>query len=268
MCETFCRFHGIDLNGDKSELHVVNPKGSSIPITWGPTPAHPKGLVAEKLTSPVKSLGVWFDMNSSWDTQYKVLTDKLQEMLGKLRHTSASSGLIVHGINTTVIPTISYPLQVAAMSATRLTKLDSTIRQAFKSAAKVARSTPSDAFYLPKADLGWGIRSLVDLGNSLTVRLMVEGLNGSDLETGELSDLAKVVRAGRDRHMRAQKGSPRGGHAPTKPRFLPRLQQSSLHARAAEAAAALGIRIEETAEYMRTARVGVKDLRAARKEEI
>ena len=266
MCETFCRFHGIDLNGDKSELHVINPKGSSRPITWGPTPAHPEGMVAEALTTPVKSLGVWFDMDGSWDTQYKVLRDKLQAMLGKLQHTSASPGLIVHGINTTVVPTIAYPLQVAAVSSTRLYELDTLIRKAFKSAAKVAQSTPSDAFYLPKRDLGWGIRSLVDLGNSMAVRMMMEGLNGLDSETGELSDLAKVIRAGRDRHMRAQKGPIRGGHAPSQPRFLPRLKVG-LHSRVAEAAADLGIRIEETKADMRVLHVGYKDLKAARKEE-
>lgn len=142
MCQTFCEFHGVALNKSKSELYAINPKIGRSPIKWRETESivGPDGEERQQdipipiRRDPIKSLGVWFDLDSSWKTQIGATTAKLRELLSKIRFTSAPAPILRHGINIKVIPTIAYPLQVAPVDYGTLSKWDVMIREAFRSA--------------------------------------------------------------------------------------------------------------------------------------
>ena len=245
MCETFCEFHGVDLHREKSECFSANvDKGDPTPLRWNDEVASTNGKMVPRLVPTknkvIKSLGVYFDMDGSWGSQIKKSNEKLETMLLQISNTNAGAPMVTMGINTKIIPTMAYPLQVAAIPPSTLTKWDAKIRAAFRKITNTAECTPTQVYYMEKEDLGFGIRSLEDIGQSQAVRMLVTALNDVNNETKEVSELATIVRAGFNRFQRETKKT----QGKDRSIETPKTYKGSLHKHAEESAAQLGLKIE------------------------
>jgi ribonuclease HI len=245
MCETFCDFHGVDLHRTKSECFSTNVRPSDTdPLLWEDTEVIDGKTVRREVpthSTEIKSLGVYFDSDGSWKSQIKVSAAKLDTLLLKIRNTSAATPIVKYGINVKVIPTIAYPLQVAAIPQTELSKWDGKIREAYRAATNTAVSTPIPMYYMDPENLGFGIRSLEDIAQGQAVRNLLTGLNSTNNASGEASELADIVRAGHARHQRGNPSTKPEDRGPENPKIYRRSQNA--HAEAA--AKALGLKVEE-----------------------
>ena len=91
----------------------------------------------------MRILGAYFTMELDWKPQIQILNDKIRTATASLAVARAPISLVAEVINGGLLPSITYPLQVARIPDSVRTKWHSSIMKAAKSAAGFARSTPS-----------------------------------------------------------------------------------------------------------------------------
>ena len=138
-CELFCDFHSVIINREKSEYLSMNDQGHT--LRWTPTNTHPLGKemhrrgthgATKRNRGPdgrtIKYLGVHFDAGAGWATQRRKLQEKHGELTAALKHATITVREATYCINNKIIPSIAYPLQVAAVPRSVLERWDKTHR--------------------------------------------------------------------------------------------------------------------------------------------
>ena len=240
MHELFCDFHQVDLHKKKSEYFSINGKGAQVrwtpreqPETQnessdGPDSKHglhkfwqtvpnpsqaghtTKNNIGSELRDKAKGekgasfkyLGVWFDVAGGWKTQIAETTKKIKELVGKLKRAKVTLPQAVVAINTTIIPTALYPMQVAIASKSVVEGWDRLIRAAVRAAGAIHSGLAEEFFYLPIEDGGLGVRALQDAIDEQRIKLDLQSLNDENYTKREgrgKSTLARVVAAAKKR---------------------------------------------------------------------
>jgi len=116
MHETFCSFHGINLNKSKSELFSINARKGHPKITWGEKETVTlwnggeitrRAELNSSVQSALKYLGIWYDMDSTWKTQTRAMSEKLKQLLKDIKTSSASIRETIYAVNSVVISTLA-----------------------------------------------------------------------------------------------------------------------------------------------------------------
>ena len=157
----------------------------------------------------IKYLGVWYEAAAGWKKQRAVLEEKLRDLLAKVRQAHRPLPITILAINTTVIPALAYPMQVAVMPQTALTAWDREIRAVVRSVGRVPAFLPEEQYYLRKEDGGLGLRSLRQAVDIQRVKQDFQALNDEDYSAQDgVSTQAQVVRWMHDRlNQREEEGA-------------------------------------------------------------
>ena len=59
-------------------------------------------------------LGVYFNMDMSWNKQTEILQDKFEELYSKINNTKPTTEMAIYCINAVINAALKFPLQVAA----------------------------------------------------------------------------------------------------------------------------------------------------------
>jgi ribonuclease HI len=253
MHETFCEFHKVMLHKGKSERFSINMKDPST-LSW--TGSKGEGIrgpmdrwvtneregekipIPNREKAPMKYLGVMFDMNASWKTQKRITAKKLADLLSKIKTSTAALPMLIYAINTKIIPTIAYPLQVAAISVKTLEAWDQQIREALRIASgnHIVNSLHTEMYYRPVKDYGLGLFSIKKVVFRRRIKATMNIVNDTNLITGETSLVKRVVDAGAERSRRAHKAH-YTKRSPGRPALIP----NSLHTETLRAASHLSL---------------------------
>jgi hypothetical protein len=208
-CELFCDFHSVIINREKSEYLSMNDQGHT--LRWTPTNTHPLGKEMHRTGThgatkrnrgpdgrTIKYLGVHFDAGAGWATQRRKLQEKHGELTAALKHATITVREATYCINNKIIPSIAYPLQVAAVPRSVLERWDKTHRAILRRVGKLPMHMPPAVFHLPTELGGLGLKSMIDVVTELRIKMELAAKNDCWItpEGGECTSThAAVVRA-------------------------------------------------------------------------
>ena len=146
MHETFCTFHGLQLNKEKCEHMAMNAPAYN--LQWAGEQAKLQAAVArgdsaqvlEELKGKVqvatkrgddrhmKYLGVTFEARKGWARQRGKMDTDFKTMRDRLMSVAITTQQAVYSVNSVVIPKLMYPQQVAIVPRGTLKRWDTELR--------------------------------------------------------------------------------------------------------------------------------------------
>ena len=98
-------------------------------------------------------------------------------MTKRVREGKVPVEVAVYAVNTKIIPTLAYPLQVAVLTDTAMQQWDRQLREVVRAAGHLPCHLPVQMYYLPVEDGGLGIRSLAAEVKGARVKMDVQARN-------------------------------------------------------------------------------------------
>lgn len=198
MHETFCTFHGLQLNKEKCEHMAMNAPAYN--LQWAGEQAKLQAAVArgdsaqvlEELKGKVqvatkrgddrhmKYLGVTFEARKGWARQRGKMDTDFKTMRDRLMSVAITTQQAVYSVNSVVIPKLMYPQQVAIVPRGTLKRWDTELRGVVAKAGKLPRAMPVHIYYLPVEVGGLGLRSLEDEADIGRIVGFMEAINDVD----------------------------------------------------------------------------------------
>ena len=131
----------------------------------------------------MKYLGVWFEPGRGWRKQGRVLEAEYRSLVGRLAGVSIALQQMVYIINTTVVPSLTYPLVVATVAQGTMDTWDRGLRRLVAKSGGLPKTLPIHLYYAPVEKGGLGLRSIVDTVDRLKVMAYMSA--GDDLDLGD-----------------------------------------------------------------------------------
>ena len=98
--------------------HMGSPKARKVGQAHLGAVLHEKGTQKGEEAPSIKYIGMWFETGWGWEKQLGVLRKKHQDMTMRVREAKVPVEVAMCAVNTKIIPTLAYPLQVAIVKDT------------------------------------------------------------------------------------------------------------------------------------------------------
>jgi exonuclease III/ribonuclease HI len=185
MQNAYLAMMGVTISAPKSVYAFRNTtdapdKSFTMPSIVDPLTKEKSNIKVCKTGDAFRVLGVYFTLDLNWTPQTDMLDEKLNSHLRQLAYSSFPLDIAIKAMNAVVIPTLEFPLQVAAVPRAQLAKWDSKIAAAVKKCGTVARSMNNDILYMPREVGGPGLESIADRASRnlpLTIQCRLSSTN-------------------------------------------------------------------------------------------
>ena len=188
---TFLQVNAGCLNAGKTFHISLNTKGPQPTITvptWSRTHKRylPTDLAEVDEHTPFRYLGVWLTARLSFKKQHTNLTNGLQRMLTTITSSPLTPEMLVHVINTVIIPRMLFAIQVTHPKDALLDEWDQTIQKACRRhlETKVLLPITADPLYRPVEELGLGLASIKEKLYQRQLQNLTVALNSTHPQLG------------------------------------------------------------------------------------
>ena len=181
--QEFCWHYGLEIGADKNKrdksIYTNNKNNPNLKIyirhlpemigkpDWYGIPYEATELPTINQEESYKYLRVHINLNLNWDKQKIITQQKLLTQLFYIKNKCFNITQTIEIINKVFIPCVTYRMNVINFDPIYLRKLDRYIANTVLYKRRLSYNCSRKELYFSKNAYGWGLSSLVDLGQSV-----------------------------------------------------------------------------------------------------